>query len=111
MRLRTTRRWPTTGNGGDNADCHRTRSPPHHRPTNPDAHRDLLEPDAGKPARPVLRGPRRSNASGLPDGSRHRTQQGEIAGRHLFAVIDQHSRVVLGQLAVDITSKGKTEGK
>src|SRR3954463_768156 len=28
---------------------------------------DLLEPDAVKVARPVLRGPRRSNASGLPD--------------------------------------------
>ena len=28
--------------------------------------RDLLEPDAVKVARPVLRGPRRSNASGLP---------------------------------------------
>ncbi|MFV2197429.1 ATP-binding protein [Nocardiopsis sp. LOL_012] len=29
--------------------------------------RDLLEPDAGKLARPVLRGPWRSNAPGLPD--------------------------------------------
>ena len=27
----------------------------------------MLEPGAGKPARPVLRGPRRSNAPGLPD--------------------------------------------
>jgi len=27
----------------------------------------LPEPGAGKPARPVLKGPRRSNASGLPD--------------------------------------------
>jgi hypothetical protein len=27
----------------------------------------LLEPGAGKLARPVLKGPRRSNASGLPD--------------------------------------------
>lgn len=28
----------------------------------------------------------------------------EVAGRHLLAVIDQHARVVLGQVAVD----GKT---
>ena len=27
----------------------------------------MLEPGAGKLARPVLKGPRRSNASGLPD--------------------------------------------
>src|SRR3954454_19946231 len=96
MRLRTTRRWPTTGNGGDNADCHRTRSPPHHRPTHPDAHRDLLEPDAGKPARPVLRGPRRSNASGLPDGSR----TPDTPAAQLFAVFDHATGVVLGQTPV-----------
>ena len=35
-------------------------------------------------------------------GSRHTGSDGiEVAGRHLLAVIDQHSRVVLGQLAVD----------
>jgi DDE_Tnp_1-associated/Transposase DDE domain len=38
-------------------------------------------------------------------GSRHLGCDGaEVVGRHLLAVIDQHSRVVLGQLAVD----GKT---
>jgi len=40
-------------------------------------------------------------------GSRQHTSEGEIAGRHLFAVIDQHSRVVLGQLAVDVGTEGK----
>jgi predicted transposase YbfD/YdcC len=35
-------------------------------------------------------------------GSRHTGSNGiEVVGRHLLAVIDQHSRVVLGQLAVD----------
>lgn len=35
-------------------------------------------------------------------GSRHIGRDGvEVAGRHLLAVIDQHSRVVLGQLALD----------
>jgi len=33
----------------------------------PASPRDLLEPVARKRARPVLRGPRRSNAPGLPD--------------------------------------------
>ncbi len=38
-------------------------------------------------------------------GSRHTGSDGaEVAGRHLLAVIDQHTRVVLGQVAVD----GKT---
>jgi predicted transposase YbfD/YdcC len=38
-------------------------------------------------------------------GSRHVDRAGvEVAGRHLLAVIDQHTRVVLGQTAVD----GKT---
>jgi predicted transposase YbfD/YdcC len=38
-------------------------------------------------------------------GSRHCDREGgEVAGRHLLAVIDQHTRVVLGQTAVD----GKT---
>ena len=32
----------------------------------PISHQGLLEPDAGKLARPVLRGPRRGNAPGLP---------------------------------------------
>jgi predicted transposase YbfD/YdcC len=41
-------------------------------------------------------------------GSRHLAAEGEVAGRHLFAVIDQHSRVVLGQLAVDIETEGKS---
>ena len=31
----------------------------------------------------------------------------EVAGRHLFAVIDQHTRVVLGQVAVDVRVEGK----
>jgi predicted transposase YbfD/YdcC len=35
-------------------------------------------------------------------GSRHTDGAGvQVAGRHLLAVIDQHTRVVLGQLAVD----------
>jgi hypothetical protein len=38
-------------------------------------------------------------------GSRHTGSDGvEVVGRHLLAVIDQHTRVVLGQLGVD----GKT---
>jgi predicted transposase YbfD/YdcC len=45
-------------------------------------------------------------------GSRHTDRAGtEVSGRHLLAVIDQHSRVVLGQLAVDLTPEGKAEGK
>src|SRR5439155_2629519 len=51
---------PTAGTGYDDAGS---------RPT-PLPARDpsgLLEPGAGKLARPVLKGPRRSNASGLPD--------------------------------------------
>jgi len=45
-------------------------------------------------------------------GSRHLDHTGaEVAGRHLLAVIDQHSRVVLGQLAVDTTADGKAQGK
>ena len=40
-------------------------------------------------------------------GSRRYTADGEVSGRHLFAVIDQHSRVVLGQLAVDVAVEGK----
>jgi predicted transposase YbfD/YdcC len=34
-------------------------------------------------------------------GSRHASADGEVPGRHLLAVIDQHTRTVLGQLAVD----------
>ena len=38
-------------------------------------------------------------------GSRHTNRGGDIvAGRHLLAVIDQHTRVVLGQIDVE----GKT---
>ena len=45
-------------------------------------------------------------------GSRHTDRAGtEVPGRHLLAVIDQHSRVVLGQLAVDVTADGKAQGK
>ncbi|WP_198962050.1 transposase [Pseudonocardia sp. MH-G8] len=32
----------------------------------------------------------------------------EVAGRHLLAVIDQHPRVVLGQVAVATETAGKT---
>ena len=39
------------------------------RDRNPQRHQGLLEPCAGKPARAVLRGPRRRNASGLPDNA------------------------------------------
>jgi len=68
----------------------------------------LPEPDAGKLARPVLRGPRRSNASGLPDGSRSTGPDAERPARHLLAVIDQHTRVVLGQVSIDTRVEGKT---
>jgi predicted transposase YbfD/YdcC len=37
-------------------------------------------------------------------GSRHTDTDGQVPGRHLLAVIDQHTRVVLGQVGVD----GKT---
>ena len=57
-----------------------------------------------KAARPVLRGPRLGNEPGLPDGSRATGPDGEQPARHLLAVIDQHARVVLGQVSVD----GKT---
>ncbi|MGH3586495.1 MAG: transposase [Pseudonocardia sp.] len=41
-------------------------------------------------------------------GSRHIDAAGvEVAGRHLLAVIDQRTRVVLGQVAVDATVAGK----
>lgn len=41
-------------------------------------------------------------------GSRHLADDGtEVAGRHLLAVIDQHARVVLGQVAVDTAEQGK----
>ena len=74
--LRKTRHRPDDGSSGDDHD-----HAPHPRPlpTTPnrhgngdqrdhdtDAHRDLLEPDAVKVARPVLRGPRRSNGPGYP---------------------------------------------
>jgi len=42
-------------------------------------------------------------------GSRHVEGTGtDVAGRHLLAVIDQRSRVVLGQTAVDATVEGKS---
>ncbi|MHA6793811.1 hypothetical protein ACVGVM_09895 [Pseudonocardia bannensis] len=31
----------------------------------------------------------------------------EVAGRHLLAVIDQHTRVVLGQVTVEATMAGR----
>jgi predicted transposase YbfD/YdcC len=34
-------------------------------------------------------------------GSRHATTDGEVAGKHLLAVIDQHTRTVLTQIGVD----------
>jgi predicted transposase YbfD/YdcC len=41
-------------------------------------------------------------------GSRHVSGDGtEVPGRHLLAVIDQHTRVVLGQVAVDTAEQGK----
>ena len=49
----------------------------------------LLEPSAVKVARSVLRGPRRSNASGLP-GKRNGTTT-------LFAALDVLSGTVIGQ--------------
>jgi predicted transposase YbfD/YdcC len=42
-------------------------------------------------------------------GSRHIASTGaQIAGRHLLAVIDQHTRVVLGQVAVEATQADKS---
>jgi RNA-directed DNA polymerase len=51
------------------ASCHRRarRNGTGAQHFNPRRPRGLLEPDAGKPARPVLRGPGRSNAPRLPD--------------------------------------------
>src|SRR3954454_13208848 len=93
----TTRLWPTTGGSADDADCHRTHRQ-HQRPTPSDAHRDLLEPDAVKAARPVLRGPRLGNEPGLPDGSAPRATPEQAAaaaqggGRtHLVAGYDSAS--------------------
>ena len=41
-------------------------------------------------------------------GSRHVDHAGtEVTGRHLLAVIDQHTRVVLGQVTVDTAEQGK----
>ena len=41
-------------------------------------------------------------------GSRHLGPDGAVVpGRHLLAVIDQHTRVVLGQVAVDTAQAGK----
>jgi predicted transposase YbfD/YdcC len=57
----------------------------------------LLEPDAVKVARPVLRGPRRSNAPGLPDGAK---AAGKVAP-HLVAALDHVLGVVLGQVQVE----------
>ncbi|MFF5233622.1 ISAs1 family transposase [Dactylosporangium sp. NPDC000521] len=54
----------------------------------------------GQLARPVLRGPRRSNAPGLPDGARRED------GRHvhLLSALDAGTGVVLAQVAVDAKS-------
>ena len=42
-------------------------------------------------------------------GSRHvGDDEIEVAGRHLLAVIDQHTRVVLGQISVDTAEQGKS---
>jgi predicted transposase YbfD/YdcC len=41
-------------------------------------------------------------------GSRHTDRDGEVPGRHLLAMIDQHTRVVLGQTAVDTAVQGKS---
>ena len=49
------------------ADCRNGQRPGTSAP--PTSHQGLLEPDAGKLARPVLRGARRSNAPGLPGAS------------------------------------------
>ena len=41
-------------------------------------------------------------------GSRSTGPEGEQAARHLLAVIDQHTRVVLGQVSIDTRVEGKT---
>lgn len=60
MRRQTTRPWPTTGNSDGDANGHQTRQSHYLVPR--DARRDLLEPDAMKVARPVLRWPRPGSA-------------------------------------------------
>src|SRR3954468_10457190 len=73
--------------------------PPRSRgnPTTPsDAHRDLLEPDAVKAARPVLRAPRLGNEPGLPEGARD--QGGEQV--KLVAVFDHAEHLALAQVEV-----------
>jgi hypothetical protein len=59
----------------------------------------FVPPPAGIEGR-TLRGWRYSDRTGV-----------EVAGRHLFAVIDQHTRVVLGQVAVDVRVDVRVEGK
>ncbi|WP_433532717.1 ISAs1 family transposase [Micromonospora sp. CA-263727] len=60
----------------------------------------MLEPDAVKVARPVLRGPRRSNAPGLPDGAR--LPDGRQT--HLLSALDTTTGIVLAQVTVDAKS-------
>jgi RNA-directed DNA polymerase len=54
----------------------------HHCPDTVDAHRNLLEPDAAKVARPVLRGPRPGNGPGLPDDHHDDPDVAGVHGRH-----------------------------
>ena len=56
----------------------------------PTSHQGLLEPDAGKPARPVLKGARRRKAPGLPDTC----ETGRVAGCH-GAVSDRSEALLL----------------
>src|SRR4051794_14068932 len=75
-------------------------------PSPSDTHRDLLEPDAEKSARPFLRWPRLGNYPGRPAGSAPRATPEQTAtaarggGRaHLVAAFASASGVTLGQVA------------
>src|SRR3954463_13888047 len=98
MRPPTTRPWPPTGSSADDAECHRThRQHQHPRPTPSDAHRDLLEPDAGTT--------RTSGSEGAPARQRAgatRRGPGRRGGRQtqLVCVYDHAQRLVLTQSAV-----------
>lgn len=72
---------------------------------------EWLEPDAGRPARPVLRGRRGRNAPLLPDqGARGiRLMKIPVAGENLLQCLARSARLrKSGDAAVDLTgSRGK----
>src|SRR4051812_17707795 len=107
MRPPTTRPWPPTGSSADDVDCHRThRQHQHPRPTPSDAHRDLLEPDAGTTRTSGSEGaPGSATSRGYPTDPRRATPEQVAVARsgggrtHLVAGYDHASGVTLGQVA------------